>query len=102
MTLANILILAIIIAIGFQFWRLRGISEAVIPLIKQYCEKEQLQFLALARTKTRLGSHRGKIDWRITYNLHFSSDGENEYIGTIQTIGRRITSIDLPVFKINT
>ncbi len=99
MTLMNILILAIIMGIGIQFWRLRGISETVILLTKQYCQKEQLQFLALARVRTRLGTHKGKFDWRITYHLHFSSDGENEYVGTIETIGKRIISIDLPVFK---
>ncbi|MEM0910437.1 MAG: DUF3301 domain-containing protein [Pseudomonadota bacterium] len=101
MTLGNILILAIIVGIGCQFWRLRGISETIITLVKQYCVKENLQFLALARISTRLGSHKGKLDWRLTYQLHFSSDGENEYIGIVETIGKRIIRIDLPVFRVN-
>ena len=99
MTLINILLLSLIIAISFQFWRLRGISESIISFAKHYCKKEGLQYIALARIKTRPGVYKGQLDWRITYSLHFSSDGENEYVGKIETIGKSVFKVDLPVFR---
>ncbi|MGQ8366285.1 DUF3301 domain-containing protein [Glaciecola sp. 1036] len=100
MTSVNILILVIIIAIAFQFWRLRGIGEYTIRFAKQYCEREGLQYVSLARVSTKIGIFKGKVDWLNKYELSFSSDGENLYTGTISTVGSRVVSVDLPAFRI--
>ena len=96
----SLIILLIIIAIAIQFWRLRGISEHTIAYAEQYCKKEGLQFISLARFNTKLSVQRGKPDWLIEYQLEFSSDGETQYVGTIMTHGKQILSVQLPVFRV--
>ncbi|MFC3121917.1 DUF3301 domain-containing protein [Agaribacter flavus] len=100
MTLSHILILAVIIPIAIQFWRIRGIAEYVVAYSKRYCERENLQFISLARTSTSFGVHKGKLDWKNTYALAFSSDGETEYTGVVRTIGKSVISVEMPVFRI--
>ena len=101
MDLFSLVILMLIVLVAIQFWRLRAIAEYIIPLAKQYCEKENLQFISLARKTTRFKGHRGKLDWQLTYYLYFSSDGENEYRGEIVCHGKHMLSIQLPAFRIN-
>ncbi|MFC4700037.1 DUF3301 domain-containing protein [Glaciecola siphonariae] len=99
MDMYNLIILLCIGAVALQFWRLRGISEHAIAFAQQYCKKENLQFISLARLNTRLTVHRGKPDWLIQYQLEFSSDGETQYTGLIKTHGKQILSVDLPAFR---
>ncbi len=39
---------------GYQFWRIRAISEQTNTYLKQYCDKHGLQLLSVARAKTQL------------------------------------------------
>ena len=100
MDMYSLIILLFIAAIALQFWRLRGISEYTIQYAEQYCKKEGLQFISLARNKTRISLERGKPDWLIEYDLEFSSDGETQYVGTITSHGKRVKSANLPVFRV--
>ena len=100
MTLGEILLLTVVIAISFQFWRLRGIAETTVGFAKQYCQREGLQYISLARVSTKIGFHKGKLDWKNRYEISFSSDGENAYTGYIYTIGKSIIKVDLPAFRI--
>ena len=100
MDIYSLAILLAIFAVALQFWRLRGIAESTIAFAQRYCEKEGLQFMSLARTRTRMSIVRGKPDWHINYQLEFSSDGETQYIGNIRTHGKQILSVDLPVFRV--
>ncbi|GLR70843.1 DUF3301 domain-containing protein [Agaribacter marinus] len=100
MTLLDILILAILIPVCIQFWRIRGIAEYAVAYSKQYCERENLQYISLARTSTKLGIHRGKLDWKNSYELAFSSDGETAYIGTVKTVGKKVIEVNLPVYRV--
>ncbi|WP_371192584.1 DUF3301 domain-containing protein [Glaciecola sp. SC05] len=99
MDMYSLIILLLIVGVGIQFWRLRGISEYTIAYAEQYCKKEGLQFISLARYRTKLSLYRNKPDWLIDYHLEFSSDGETQYVGTIQTHGKRVVSVQLPVFR---
>jgi len=101
MTLGPLVILLSILVVGIQFWRLRGIAEFSIDYARQYCDRNNLQFMSLARQKTRLTAFRGKIDWKISYILEFSSNGEDAYEGELVSFGRNIIQIDLPVYKVN-
>lgn len=100
MTLGPLVLLLTLCMVFLQFWRLRGISESSIQFAQRYCDKHHLQFIALARTSTKLSTYKGKIDWRITYQLEFSSNGEDAYIGSIVSFGKYIVSVDLPVYKV--
>ena len=86
--------------IAFQFWHLRGIAELAVDYAKKYCDKHNLQYISLARTKTKFKAYKGKLDWHISYELAFSSDGEREYLGTLVCHGKHLVSVELPVYRV--
>jgi hypothetical protein len=101
MTLGSLVILLSIGLTAFQFWRLRDIGEFSIQYANQYCEKQNLQFLSLARRSTRISAHRGKLDWKIVYQLEFSSSGSDAYIGTMTCFDNSVIEMNLPAYKID-
>jgi hypothetical protein len=101
MTLGSLVILLSICWVGFQYWRLRGIAEFSIQYANQYCEQHNLQFLSLARRSTRISAYRGKLDWKVVYQLEFSSSGSDAYIGTMTSFGNKVIEMNLPAYKIN-
>jgi hypothetical protein len=101
MTLGPLVILFCFALMVFQFWRLRGIAEYSVDYAKRYCEKNQLQFLSLARRKTRISGFRGRLDWQVVYQLEFSSNHEDAYIGTMTSHGNRVIEMNLPAYKID-
>ena len=89
------------VVIAFQFWKLRGNVEYMIKYAHRYCEKNDLQYISLARSKTRFKAYKGTIDWHISYELAFSSDGETEYVGHLTAHGKHIIKVDLPAYRID-
>ena len=81
MTLLELVIWLIIGFTGYQFWRIRGISERTNVYLKQYCNSNNLQLLSVARAKTRFTFKYGKPDWHSKFNFEFSSNGEDRYTG---------------------
>ena len=100
MTLTSLTILLAITVIAIQFWRLRGIAEYSIEYAKRYCENNGLQYMSLARKRTRITGKYGKLDWEVEYDFEFSSNGEDAYLGTIISVGKHIVSTELPVYKV--
>ncbi len=101
MTLGDIVVLLIVLVIAFQFWRVREIAEAAKSYVNQYCDEHDLQFIAVARHKTRLTTVKGKLDWRCVFRFEFSSNGEDAYTGTLTMDGLNITKTDVPAYRIN-
>lgn len=102
MDLLNLLLLLGVSLIIFQFWRLRAIAEHMVQYANQYCKKHGLQYISLARTGTKFTGYKGKLDWQLSYQMEFSSDGESGYTGTIECHGKNVIRMDLPAYKINT
>lgn len=96
MNLLDIVILLVIIVVAFQFWRIRAITEFVNVYMSKYCEQMNLQLLTVARNKTGLTIHRGKLDWKTQFLFEFSSDGSNKYQGTVDLKGMQVGQIYLP------
>lgn len=99
--LSDIVVLLILAIIAFQFWRVRGITERANVYLKQYCEQQGLQLISVARHKTRLTIHRGKLDWLSEFMFEFSGNGEDASIGTLTMKGWQVTDTELPPYKIN-
>ncbi|GAB5382044.1 MAG: DUF3301 domain-containing protein [Aliiglaciecola sp.] len=99
--LADILLLAVIIAIGFQFWRIRAISEQAKHYLERYCDSQGLQLISVARSKTRLTFHKAKLDWRTEFNFEFSSTGEERYLGKLCMRGLTVVDTEMPAYRIN-
>ncbi len=101
MTLFNILVLTIIIAISILFWRIRGISEFANRYINDYCRQHNLQLISVARRRTRLSWKSGKLDWLTQFNFEFSSTGDDSYTGEAWFNGYRVQSTQIPPHRIH-
>ena len=101
MTLAELTLFLCLLLIGFQFWRIRSISERANLHIQQYCQTHQLQLLSVARRKTRLSFKYAKIDWHSVFVFEFSGNGEDRYVGEMGLIGQRVLRTHLPPYRVN-
>lgn len=99
--LSDIIILLILVIIVFQFWRIRGIAEQAKRYLHQYCESQQLQLISVARHKTRLTLHKGRVDWFNEFIFEFSGNGEDAYQGILTMKGLHVIDTDLPAYRVN-
>ena len=97
----NIYLLLFVFGIFWYFIYLRKVSEVARAQMKRYCDKEQLQFLSIARQSSKLrfnkkfGPH-----FLSLFDVEFSGDGESQYQGTISLRGYKLESIDFPAYRI--
>lgn len=88
------------IGIIWYFWYIRSLAEIARNYLQQYCQKQGLQYISVARKTSSLQlSKRYGISWFSEWEFEFSGDGETSYKGYLQMIGRHISRIDTPVFK---
>lgn len=100
MTLLELVVWLVIGFTGYQFWRIRAISEQTNTYLKQYCDKHNLQLLSVARAKTRFSFKYGKPDWHSLFNFEFSSNGEDRYTGEVELIGVRVMRTEVPPHRV--
>ena len=99
--LFDIFLLMLIIVVGIQFWRIRAISEHAKRYLTRYCEQHGLQLISIARSKTRLSIHNGRLDWYNEFDFEFSSTGEESYQGLLTMSGLAVINTELPAYRIN-
>ena len=100
MTLLELTLWLFLGGIGFQFWRIRSISEYANGYVEHYCKKHQLQLLNVARSKTRITFKYKKIDWYNAYAFEFSGNGEDRYRGEVELIGKTVIQTKLPPYRV--
>ncbi len=100
MTLAELCLFLLIGFAGFQFWRIRSISEAAFEHASRYCETHQLQLLTLARASTRITFKYSKPDWHSRFLFEFSGNGEDRYTGEMELVGKRVLRTQLPPYRV--
>ncbi len=87
----------------WYFIYLRKIAEAARKHALNYCEKEDLQYIAIARRSSRLTFNKQLgLFWRSIFDIEFSGDGESSYQGAIILHGLKLVDIELPAYRINT
>ena len=97
----NIYFLLIVCLFLWYFIYLRKVSECALRHIKQYCEKDALQFISLSRSSSRLrfsktlGPH-----WVSIFDFEFSGDRESSYQGQATLSGYKLDNIHVPMYKI--
>jgi hypothetical protein len=101
MSLFDIVIFMLIIAVAIQFWRIRGISERANQHCQTYCQQHNLQLISVALKSTRITTEKGKLDWRTTFAFEFSATGDDAYIGECIMSGKRVTATQIPAHRIN-
>lgn len=98
----NIYYLLFIFLLLSYFFYLRKVAELARKHIQKYCNKENLQFIALARTSSKIRfTRRDGPHFLSQFVFEFSGDGEASYQGTISLRGYKLDNIDLPAYRIN-
>ena len=102
MQLIDIVLLIIFFLVGFQFWQLRKQTETAYAYAKDYCERNHIQFIALARKKTQIRWFRKKLfEWRSEFEIEFSGNGEDASSGIMILEDQRLVDISTQAYRIH-
>ncbi|XQW86165.1 DUF3301 domain-containing protein [Thalassotalea piscium] len=97
----NIYFLLIFCLICWYFIYLRKVAETARAHAKQYCDKENLQFIAIARLSNKLNfTRQSGLHWITKFEFEFSGDGVSQYQGIVTLQGYKLLDIFLPPYRI--
>lgn len=101
MGLGTIWIGIICFCVGWHFYYQRKLAEFARQTAHKYCEENGIQFISIAKIKSRLvmDSQKG-LRWQNLYTFEFSGDGESKYDGTLTLLGNKLKAIDTPVYRV--
>lgn len=87
--------------IGWHFIHQRKLAESARRFVQNYCEEHQIQFISIAKTRSRIvfDSKQG-LTWRNDYRFEFSGDQQSKYDGTLIIQGNKVKDIDLPAYRV--
>ena len=96
-------LLALLILIGIAWFWLEslGVRERAFAIAKDFCAKENVQFLdgAVAAASVRLRrDSRGRLTIARTYQFEFTDTGNNRLKGTIIMLGSTLETMHLEPF----
>lgn len=99
--MVNVWIGLLILCIGWHFYYQRKLAEAARRFVQKYCDDNSLQFMSVAKVKSRLviDNQKGFL-WQNHYLFEFSGDGESQYEGTLILRGTKVKDIDMPVYRV--
>ena len=100
MTLLDILITVVIIALAASFWRVRDYAELARNSALQYCSKHQLVFVSVARRQIHWQESPEQRRFQFDYTMEFSTANDVVYEGVISIYKGKFRSIDLPVYRV--
>ncbi|HAB80430.1 MAG TPA: hypothetical protein DCE62_09155, partial [Glaciecola sp.] len=81
MTLLDILITVMIIALAASFWRVRDYAELARNSALQYCSKHQLVFVSVARRQIHWQESPEQRRFQFDYTMEFSTANDVVYEG---------------------
>ena len=100
MTLLDILITVMIIALAASFWRVRDYAELARNSALQYCSKHQLVFVSVASRQIHWQESPEQRRFQFDYTMEFSTANDVVYEGIISIYKGKLRSIDLPVYRV--
>lgn len=83
----------------------QGVRERAIAIAKDFCTKEDVQFLdgAMALVRMRLKRDTmGRMVIARTYQFEFSDTGDNRLKGTIILRGKKLETLHLQPYRLST
>ena len=97
--MSDFLLIALLVIIATYFWQLRNMAELCKIVAEKACKKQNVQLLSTAMESARpwLGGNSG-LSWKATYIFEFSTNGINQFQGSIKMMGNKVTKIDWPIF----
>ena len=82
----------------------QGVRERAISIAKDFCKKEDVQFLDGAMALVRMRLQRdamGRMAIARTYQFEFSDTGDNRLKGTIMLLGKKLEILHLQPYRLN-
>ena len=98
MIIWDLLFIVATVLVGTTIWKLRQQSELAKTLIEQHCNKLELQLLSFARS--RFNFKFGNNFLQASFFFEFSSDGDNNYQGTLTLNGLVKPRFQLPAYRL--
>ena len=86
----------------WYFVYIRKVSEAALKHCQHYCDKEDLQFIAIARRTSRFKFTKTDGFYLLsTYDFEFSGDGDSCYQGVVSLKALKLDRVELPAYRIH-
>lgn len=99
------LFVVVILLGGAWLWlENQGVREQAISIAKDFCVKENVQFLdgAMALVRMRLQRNtQGRMAIARTYQFEFSDTGDNRLKGAIMMLGRKLETLHLQPYRLS-
>lgn len=97
--LGHVSLLLLGAVIGAWLWRALGARDRALGMVRQHCERSDIQLLddSIVLTKLRLGwNQRKRLGLIRRYGFEFTVTGERRYSGWIELHGLQLLKIELP------
>jgi|TARA_B110000908_G_C10091091_1_gene374047 hypothetical protein len=98
----NIYYLLGLCLICWYFVYIRKVSEAALKHCQQYCQNEELQFIAIARRSSRFKFTKKEGFYLFSlYDFEFSGDGDSCYQGQVSLKALKLDRVELPAYRVH-
>ncbi|MGX5217217.1 DUF3301 domain-containing protein [Pseudomonas segetis] len=98
LTLGNIFVLMLLATAGAWLWHAHGLRERTLILVKQYCDKADIDLLdenVAFRKIALLRDAKGRKRIARIYGFEFTVTGEQRHAGQVIMFGPNLGSIEL-------
>ena len=95
---------ALLLILAWLWLENQGVRERAIAIAKDFCTKEDVQFLDGAMVLVRMRLKRdalGRMAIARTYQFEFSDNGDNRLKGTIILLGKKLETLHLQPYRLN-
>jgi hypothetical protein len=99
----DLLLIAALLALGFYWSNAMKAREIAYAAVVVHCQKMEVQLLddyvALTGFWLKRDDYGKLVGWR-SYQFEFTSTGEERYQGKVVLVGKKVTNIQLDVYRI--
>ena len=103
--MVELMVVGLLLGSAWLWLENQGVREQAIRIAKDFCAKENVQFLdeAMALVRMRLQRNaQGRMTLARTYQFEFSDTGDNRLKGTIIMLGRKLETLHLQPYRLDT
>ena len=103
--MVELMVVGLLLGSAWLWLENQGVREQAIRIAKDFCAKENVQFLdeAMALVRMRLQRNaQGRMTIARTYQFEFSDTGDNRLKGTIIMLGRKLETLHLQPYRLDT
>lgn len=100
--LEDIVLWALVVALGAALWHHLGISQRALALAKSYTQERGVTLLDQSVVLRRIGFARSRhslFTLKRTYSFEFATLGDARYPGSLVMVGKRLKAVELAPFK---